>query len=88
MKMNDARSRSIKNENIFQGGMYLLQLFDWYAASISVILVCLCEVIIVGWIYGVNNFIRDIEFMIGNTVPKWWLICWKYITPTILSVWN
>lgn len=70
---------------VTRGGMYLLQLFDWYAASISVILVCLCEVIIVGWIYGVKNFIRDIEFMIGNTVPKWWLICWKYITPTILS---
>lgn len=66
--------------------MYLLQLFDWYAASISVILICLCEVVIVGWIYGVKNFIRDIEFMIGETVPQWWLICWKYITPVILSV--
>lgn len=79
-----------QNENLLflapKGGMYLLQLFDWYAASISVILVCLCEVIIVGWIYGVKNFIRDIEFMIGNAVPKWWLICWKYITPAILSV--
>lgn len=66
--------------------MYILQLFDWYAASISVILICLCEIIIVGWIYGVENFIRDIEFMIGTRVEKWWLICWKYITPTILTV--
>lgn len=69
-----------------KGGMYFLQLFDWYAASISVILVCLCEVIIVGWIYGVKNFIRDIEFMIGARVEHWWLICWKYTTPIILSV--
>lgn len=68
--------------------MYLLQLFDWYAASISVILICLCEIFIVGWVYGVNNFIRDIEFMIGTSVERCWLICWKYITPTILSVRN
>lgn len=69
-----------------QGGMYILQLLDWYAASITVILVCLCEVIIVGWIYGIDNFIRDIEFMIGNPVGLWWRISWKYISPAILTV--
>lgn len=66
--------------------MYILQLLDWYAASITVILVCLCEVIIVGWIYGIDNFIRDIEFMIGNPVGLWWRISWKYISPAILTV--
>lgn len=66
--------------------MYWLQLFDWYAASISVILICLTEIIIVGWIYGVQNFVRDIEFMIGHRVGCCWIICWKYITPTILLV--
>lgn len=77
---------NMKNACSVQGGMYILQLFDWYAASISVILICLCEIVIVGWIYGVANFVRDIEFMIGSTVEKWWIICWKYITPSILSV--
>lgn len=66
--------------------MYILQLFDWYAASVSVILICLIEIIIVGWIYGVKKFIFDIEFMLGRKVEKWWLLCWKYITPVILSV--
>ncbi|KAJ4442270.1 hypothetical protein ANN_12136 [Periplaneta americana] len=37
---------------ITNGGMYVVQLLDWYAASISVILICLVEVVIVGWIYG------------------------------------
>lgn len=67
--------------------MYFLQLFDWYAASITVILVCICEIIIVGWIYGIKSFVRDIEFMIGQPVGLVWRICWKYITPTILIVW-
>ncbi|XP_034950480.1 sodium- and chloride-dependent glycine transporter 1-like [Chelonus insularis] len=73
--------------NIFvtNGGMYILQMFDWYAASVSVISICLVEVVIVGWIYGCDNFIRDIEFMLGKKVHSWWPFAWKYVTPTILT---
>nr|CAD7268750.1 unnamed protein product [Timema shepardi] len=35
-----------------RGGMYVLSMIDWYAGSISVILICIVEVVIVGWIYG------------------------------------
>lgn len=70
----------------FQGGMYMLQLLDWYAASMSVILVCLVEVVIVSWVYGMRRFVFDVEFMIGCKIGKWWCLCWKYITPVILSV--
>lgn len=66
--------------------MYLLQLFDWYAASISIILICLTEVGMAGWAYGMKNFVRDVEFMIGHKLERWWIICWKYITPFILTV--
>lgn len=69
---------------VTQGGMYILQLFDWYSASVSVILICLIEVILVGWFYGVENFSNDIYFMIGRYPGRMWLICWKYITPVIL----
>ncbi|XP_058453847.1 sodium- and chloride-dependent glycine transporter 2 isoform X2 [Malaya genurostris] len=69
-----------------QGGMYLLQLFDWYAASISVILVCIMEIVAVAWIYGVREFVRDIEFMIGKRIEYYWVVSWKYITPLILTV--
>lgn len=66
--------------------MYILQLLDWYAASMSVILVCLIEIVIVGWVYGIRKFVFDIEFMIGTKIGLWWCLCWKYITPVILSV--
>ncbi|KAK5646532.1 hypothetical protein RI129_004996 [Pyrocoelia pectoralis] len=71
---------------ITNGGMYVLQLVDWYAASISVILICLVEVVIVSYTYGSNNFIRDIEFMLQKKVNWWWQLCWKFITPSILTV--
>ena len=71
--------------------MYLVQLLDWYSASISVILVCIVEVIAVGWIYGCEQFVRDVEFMIDRKVERFWIVSWKYITPIVLTVgvrWN
>ncbi|XP_049832189.1 sodium- and chloride-dependent glycine transporter 1-like [Schistocerca gregaria] len=70
---------------ITNGGMYVLQLLDWYSASISVILICSVEVISIAWIYGCENFCQDIEFMMNEKVQIWWKICWKYITPCILT---
>lgn len=72
----------------FKGGMYWLQLFDWYSASITVILICLIEVVIVGWTYGVSNFVKDIEFMIQKNVHWYWIISCKFSAPLILSVFN
>ena len=36
----------------FQGGMYMLQLMDNYAATYSTLIIGLCECIALGWIYG------------------------------------
>lgn len=58
--------------------MYLLQLFDWYAASISGILISLAN--------GIRNFVRDIEFMIGHRLERGWSISWKCITAGISMV--
>ncbi|XP_004521781.1 sodium- and chloride-dependent glycine transporter 1 [Ceratitis capitata] len=69
---------------VTRAGMFILQLFDWYSASISVILICVLEVVMVAWIYGVDNFIADIYFMIGKRPGIVWRSCWVYITPVIL----
>ncbi|XP_052869336.1 sodium- and chloride-dependent glycine transporter 2-like [Anopheles cruzii] len=69
---------------VTRGGMYLIQLLDWYSASISVILVCIVEVIAVGWIYGCHHFVRDIQFMIDRKVERFWVLSWKYVTPVVL----
>lgn len=66
--------------------MYVLQLLDWYAASISIILICFLELLCICWMYGVENFIRDIEFMLNVKLHCWWRLCWKFITPVILMV--
>lgn len=36
----------------FQGGMYVLQLMDTYAASWAVFIMAILECIIIAWLYG------------------------------------
>ncbi|XP_041357442.1 sodium- and chloride-dependent glycine transporter 1-like [Gigantopelta aegis] len=73
---------------ITQGGIYVLQIMDWYCASFSLMLISLCECLAISWIYGADRFYKDIEMMIGYKPPIWWKISWKYITPAIiLFIW-
>ncbi|KAH8249666.1 hypothetical protein KR032_011272 [Drosophila birchii] len=66
------------------GGMFILQLFDWYSSSLSVCAICLVEVIMVSWVYGIKNFLLDIEFMLGKRPGLYWKILWQWVTPLVL----
>ncbi|XP_033743262.1 sodium- and chloride-dependent GABA transporter 1-like [Pecten maximus] len=73
---------------VMQGGMYVLQIMDWYCSTFSLMILSLTECIVIGWIYGADRFYRDIELMIGYQPSAWWKICWCYITPVlILFIW-
>ena len=48
----------------FQGGMYVLTLFNWYAASYALMLLSLLELAIVAWIYGkYNNTVAALKYI-------------------------
>lgn len=36
------------------------------------------------WIYGLDRFIRDIEFMLGIKLSAYWKLTWAYIIPLVL----
>jgi len=38
----------------FQGGMYILQLVDWYMASFATLLISFSEAVGLAWFYGMN----------------------------------
>ncbi|KAL7741144.1 hypothetical protein ACLKA6_018170 [Drosophila palustris] len=65
-------------------GMFILQLFDWYSSAIAIIVVCLVEIIMVAYIYGIDSFMTDVEFMLGRRPSLFWKISWKYIAPIVL----
>ncbi|XP_027648766.2 sodium- and chloride-dependent betaine transporter isoform X4 [Falco peregrinus] len=67
---------------VTEGGMYIFQLFDYYAASGTCLLfLAIFEVICVGWVYGANRFYDNIEDMIGFRPWPLIKICWLVFTP-------
>eukprot|EP00794_Sanderia_malayensis_P003630 gene3630-4144_t len=69
---------------VFQGGIYVLNIFDTQAGGISLVFIAAVEVIAVGWFFGAERLRNQVSQMIGNRPSFWWNICWQFITPVIL----
>ncbi|XP_078517838.1 sodium- and chloride-dependent taurine transporter-like [Lissotriton helveticus] len=71
---------------VTEGGMYVFQLFDYYAASgVCLLWVAFFECIAVGWVYGADNFYDAIEDMIGYRPGPWMKWSWTVITPVLCA---
>uniref|UniRef100_A0A8C4WXK2 Transporter n=1 Tax=Eptatretus burgeri TaxID=7764 RepID=A0A8C4WXK2_EPTBU len=67
-------------------GNYFVSMFDDYSATLPLIIVVILENIAIGWIYGANRFIDDIEEMIGKRPSKIYYYLWKYISPLTMTL--
>ncbi|XP_045130389.1 sodium- and chloride-dependent glycine transporter 2-like [Portunus trituberculatus] len=71
-----------------EGGIYMFELFNWYSASISVIILAITEIVLVQYIYGFKNFMRNIKEEMGIYMPAplyvYWTATWLFITPVAL----
>ncbi|KAM6980457.1 solute carrier family 6 member 22, tandem duplicate 1 isoform 1-T1 [Aplochiton taeniatus] len=71
---------------VTDGGLYIFQLFDYYACSgMTLLLFAVLQSVCVGWVYGAELFYDNIEDMIGYR--PWPLIkyCLKYVTPVVCA---
>ncbi|XP_050448006.1 sodium-dependent nutrient amino acid transporter 1-like isoform X1 [Cataglyphis hispanica] len=66
------------------GGQFILTLVDYYGASFVVFILASFEMTGVIWIYGFENFLEDVEFMLDRQPSVYWRICWFIVTPLIL----
>jgi len=70
---------------ITQGGVYVFQLMDFYAASGMSLLWCVFfQTIAICWVFGANKFYGCIEEMIGYRVNRYWYICWVFLSPAFM----
>ncbi|CAL1540559.1 unnamed protein product [Lymnaea stagnalis] len=69
-----------------QGGMYVVQLFDNYAATYSLLAIGLVECVALSWVYGASKFMDDIELMLGKRPSRLWSISWSFVTPIALLI--
>ncbi|XP_012261870.2 sodium-dependent nutrient amino acid transporter 1-like [Athalia rosae] len=65
------------------GGQWILTLVDFYSGNILTI-VGVVEVVTIFWIYGLTNFLNDMEFMVGYRPGIYWRACWFVITPVLM----
>ena len=67
-----------------QGGMYILQLFDFYGASgFTLLWTASWQCIAISWFYGDQKFYDVIEDMIGYRPTSFFRLCWKYFSPLL-----
>jgi solute carrier family 6 (neurotransmitter transporter, glycine) member 5/9 len=65
-------------------GQWLINFLDFYGASFVALVLATIELITVSWVYGVDRFCKDIEFMLNRKTGWYFRICWGIITPTIM----
>ncbi|XP_078509883.1 sodium- and chloride-dependent GABA transporter 2-like [Lissotriton helveticus] len=67
-----------------EGGIYVFQLFDYYAASgMCLLCVAIFQSICIGWVYGADKFYHNIEHMIGYRPLPVMKYCWRFVTPAL-----
>ncbi|GLV41866.1 Serotonin transporter [Carabus blaptoides fortunei] len=66
------------------GGVYLVNMLNVYGPGLAILFVVFVEAAGVCWIYGTDNFARDVEKMIGHRPGIFWRVCWNYISPVFL----
>uniref|UniRef100_A0A6G1SF97 Sodium-and chloride-dependent glycine transporter 2 n=1 Tax=Aceria tosichella TaxID=561515 RepID=A0A6G1SF97_9ACAR len=71
------------------GGFYLMQILDAFVGTLSGMFIGILELIAIAWVYGMENFMQDIDDMISVHRPlfpsrSYWYFMWRYLTPSVL----
>ncbi|XP_066580107.1 sodium- and chloride-dependent GABA transporter 2 [Amia ocellicauda] len=71
---------------VTEGGIYIFQLIDTYGPSGKSLLFIACfECICIGWFYGADRFLDNIEDMIGHRPFPLIKYCWLLLTPVVCA---
>jgi len=67
-------------------GVYILDLLDQYTANWTLLMMALMECIAVAWSYGLAKFAYDVRLMTGSKPNLYILLCWKWISPSVIFI--
>lgn len=62
----------------------MLNLVDHFGGTFLIFVLAIGAITGVMWIYGLNNFCNDVQFMIDRRPGWYWRICWLVITPCFM----
>ncbi|XP_063585011.1 sodium-dependent nutrient amino acid transporter 1-like isoform X1 [Penaeus indicus] len=67
------------------GGQWILDLVDYFGGGFIIYVLVIVETVGINYIYGMNNFIRDVKFMLGVDLGIYWKFCWAFFIPVSLT---
>ncbi|XP_009570046.2 sodium- and chloride-dependent transporter XTRP3 [Cuculus canorus] len=67
-----------------EAGNYWFDIFNDYAATLSLLLIVLVETIAVCYIYGIRRFEKDLHTMIGRKPNWYWKVMWAFASPLLI----
>ncbi|XP_065609804.1 sodium- and chloride-dependent transporter XTRP3 isoform X2 [Cyrtonyx montezumae] len=67
-----------------EAGNYWFDIFNDYAATLSLLLIVLVETIAVCYIYGLRRFEKDLHTMIGRKLNWYWKAMWAFASPLLI----
>ncbi|XP_063784701.1 sodium-dependent proline transporter isoform X1 [Pseudophryne corroboree] len=67
-----------------EGGMYWLVLLDDYSAGFGLLVMVITFCLVVSRVYGIKNFCRDIQMMLGFKPGIYFKACWAFLSPVTL----
>ncbi|CRK96984.1 CLUMA_CG010330, isoform A [Clunio marinus] len=67
------------------GGQSVLELVDFYGSTLIAFILANAQLVGFCYIYGVNRLLNDVNFMLGYYPNFFWKICWRFITPILMT---
>ncbi|KAM6169647.1 sodium- and chloride-dependent transporter XTRP3 isoform 2-T2 [Rhynchocyon petersi] len=65
-------------------GNYWFDIFNDYAATLSLLLIVLVETISVCYVYGLRRFESDLQSMTGRGLNWYWKVMWAGVSPLLI----
>ncbi|XP_047386560.1 sodium- and chloride-dependent transporter XTRP3 [Sciurus carolinensis] len=69
-----------------EAGNYWFDIFNDYAATLSLLLIVLVETVAVCYVYGLRRFENDLQAMTGRALHWYWKAMWACVSPLLIVV--
>jgi len=66
------------------GGQFVLEVVDAFGGGFIIFVMAIIETVAIAWIYGLRRFLKDVEFMLGIRLSRYWQFSWGLFIPISL----
>jgi len=69
-----------------KGGLFWLDIVDHFLTHYGLVVVGILQCVLIGWIFKASKLREHINHIAKFKIGRWWDICIRYITPTMLTL--